>query len=914
MPAVLTHKAITLLARDRLVQIRDLTARMIERKTVAGVNIPRIEVRINQLADTAVRMMNTGPTADVTLARARDSGFSGEPDVFGSGISKFAILGSMGPDLPAFAEVFRPGQAWVFDTVHKGSPDYNREAVVAGTMDMALGFHLAALIKVRETINDADQPTRDRKREVEMQKVRAYTLGHFCHLAGDIIAHPLINDLEWHLGLPGAAHSTHGKNEAVFDAAVARRIFRRPSTREGQAWSAWWPTSDEVPDYFVDAYADAFKSTYGTDRPTGFKDFEADLARFGAPDLTADFMRSGVRTFRGLALTGGYDWGYGHWFGMLSLVTVPLMFAPLIAYAFPYARQFFVQPDDPALVSAEREAMELLSLPLQLGALPALIYGSVLSPFARGARGRNITGIVFSAVTLASMIGMAAESGAATRPGDGLPGWARWLLFFGPPLGVSVVFFGLTIKDETLDFAHPRPFIEEKPAARRQLLNFVNLVPLLVMAVFFVMLAMFLLWGELLKNPADRDQRSIDKPAFWLAFAAHALGMLALWLLLPPVFRDKKIPETVPNTAFALGKHAVRLFDDTTLFTDPGSAPDLPVRYFPSDIRPLARLWWTGPGSMRIRSDRFGLTFRHSAAAADQTVTGPIAPMTMAEYLLVLMDVVQDDTGTTGGLTGALFDPEAVAAYLLPSGATFAAFGELDRVDEADVIATSATFRDLGTAAGDSAFVLYHAPKPGQAVKAVPRGTIRPLTETSLRTAEAAVGYDYLFDTFVDDPTSSEALLAKAADLGALLCMGAADHMSAAPATDDRVYQIFRNWSLDRRRLNEWRMVVEGGALSDKGGAADAYDPAMPQGLHGPILPGSYRAPVATADPAVLAEAEQTARGNGWIKTMRDWIAAVAEGEDLLSTVPVRPGTPSNRALSRALAYMFDAPDPAGGP
>ena len=157
-------------------------------------------------------------------------------------------------------------------------------------------------------------------------------------------------------------------------------------------------------------------------------------------------------------------------------------------------------------------------------------------------------------------------------------------------------------------------------------------------------------------------------------------------------------------------------------------------------------------------------------------------------------------------------------------------------------------------------------------------------------------------------------MLAKAADLGALLCMGAADHMSAAPATDDRVYQIFRNWSLDRRRLNEWRMVVEGGALSDKGGAADAYDPAMPQGLHGPILPGSYRAPVATADPAVLAEAEQTARGNGWIKTMRDWIAAVAEGEDLLSTVPVRPGTPSNRALSRALAYMFDAPDPAGGP
>ena len=297
MPAVLTHKAITLLARDRLVHIRDLTARMIERKTVAGVTIPRIEVRINQLADTAVRMMNTGPTADVTLARARDSGFSGEPDVFGGGISKFAILGSMGPDLPAFAEVFRPGQAWAFDTVHKGTPDYNREAVVARTMDMALGFHLSALIKVRTAINDADVPTRDRKRGAEMQKVQAYVLGHFCHLAGDIIAHPLINDLEWHLGVPGTDHGSHGHNEAVIDAAVAKRVFRRPSTREGQAWAAWWPTSDDVPDYFVEAYADAFKSTYGADRPTGFKDFENDLSRFGAPEMSADFMRSGVRTF-----------------------------------------------------------------------------------------------------------------------------------------------------------------------------------------------------------------------------------------------------------------------------------------------------------------------------------------------------------------------------------------------------------------------------------------------------------------------------------------------------------------------------------------------------------------------------------------------------------------------------------------
>jgi hypothetical protein len=382
----------------------------------------------------------------------------------------------------------------------------------------------------------------------------------------------------------------------------------------------------------------------------------------------------------------------------------------------------------------------------------------------------------------------------------------------------------------------------------------------------------------------------------------------------PFTLRDKKIPEKVSLDIFPLKKHAVRLFDETTLFTDSASGTT-PERYYPSDIRPLARLWWEGTGSMKIRSDRFGLTFQpDGAGAAEQTVPGPLAPVTTEEYLQFLRDTVVDGNGSTGGLRGALFDGEAIAAYLLPSGATFAAHGDLAETDEAKVNEVSAEFRDLGTADDEDAYILYHAPKPHQAVKGVPGGSIRSADEASLRGAEATVGYDYLLDPLIDDPKTSDALVAKAADLGALLCMGAADHMSVSPAADDRVYQIFRNWSLDRRRVNEWRMMIEGGALSDKRGPADAYDGAMPQGLHGPIFPNLYRAPVATADPAVLAEAEETARGHGWIGTMRDWLVAVEEGEDLLSTTPIRPGTPSNRALSRALAYMFDAPDPAGGP
>lgn len=914
MPALLAHAAILLLARDRLQQVRTLTARMIERKRIAGAPIPRLEIRVNQLADAAVRMLNTPPAADTTLTRARDAGFGGDPDPFAGGISKFAMLGAMGPDLPAFAEVLRPGQGWAFDTVHKGTPDYNREAVIARTTDLALEIHLQALIKVRAAFRDPDAAAQDRAREREMGKVRAYVLGHLAHVAGDMVAHPFINDLEWHAGLPGAGHVSHGGNEAMIDAEVARRIFRRAGTRDGQGWGTWWPEADEVPDWLTEAWSEAFLSTYGTTRPPGFRDFETDLARFDPPAMSPGFLKSGVRTFRGLVVTAGYDWGFGPWFGLASLFFVPAMAAPLIAFALPHSRQFFEAPDDPARASGERQAFDLVTLPFQLGALPALVFGAVLMPFAQGVRGRAVTGLVLQALTLASLAVTAADSATAARPSDGIPAWARWLFLFGPPAVVGVVFSGLAIRDGTQGFLHPRPFAEEKPASRRTLLDLVNLLPLVFFLVFFSGILVFLAIGGIASAAgSDPNPRRIGGPAFWIAFAVHALALLGLWIVTGFRLRDLKVPETVNSGAFPFRRHAVRLFDDTTLFTDPAAEPGSPDRFYPSDIRPLARLWWTGSGTMQVRSERIGLTFRPEGGA-EQTVPGPLAPMTVADYLAFLRETVRAPDGTTGGLAGAPFDAEARAAYLLPAGAAFAAFGDLAETGEAQIAAASAEFRDLGTADGAGAFTLYHAPKPFQAVKAVPGGTIRPAGEAPFREAEGTRGYAYLLDPLAEDARSSDAVLAKAGDLAALLCMGAADHMTAAPAADERIYQVFRNWSLDRRRVNEWRMLVEGGGLSDKPDGADRYDPAMPGGLHAPIRTPDWRAPVAAAGAAALAEAEATARGHGWVRTLRDWIAATEEGEDLLSPAAIRPGVPPNRALSRALAYILDQPDPAGGP
>jgi hypothetical protein len=379
----------------------------------------------------------------------------------------------------------------------------------------------------------------------------------------------------------------------------------------------------------------------------------------------------------------------------------------------------------------------------------------------------------------------------------------------------------------------------------------------------------------------------------------------------PLKLRNTPVPDTVDNSDPALAPHAVRLFDETTLWTDPAGDG---ARHYPSDLRPLAKLWWQGDGDMEIRSDRYGLTFRHSSGST-QTVPGPLAPMTTAEYLTFLTDTVTDGAGVTGGLHGAVFDSaDASAAYLLPTGAAFAAHGDT-ATDEDGIAEGLAAFKDLGQNNDPGAYVLYHAPKFHRAIHFGSQGSFRPATELARRQAEAGNAYSYVHDPLIDNADHSEALMARAGDLGALLCMGAAGHIAKAATPADKVYQVFRNWSLDRRRVNEWRALVAGGALSDKEGAEDRYDAAMPAAPFAPADTGTWRAPVASAaDATVLAEAVATAQGHGWVNVLRDWIDRVAEGEDLVATATPRPGQPSNRALSRAMAYILDAPDPAGGP
>ena len=153
MPAVLTHKSIMLLARERLRQIAEQMEAKARQRTVPATDI---ELKLAWLARKSFDVLSTPPAPSATLP--------GEPYVrpLGQGVSKFAVMGTMGPDIPGFSAIFRAGQAWVFDLVHKGNSDSNMELVVAGTSDLAIQIwrEVAPLLRAAYP-NPADAATLD---------------------------------------------------------------------------------------------------------------------------------------------------------------------------------------------------------------------------------------------------------------------------------------------------------------------------------------------------------------------------------------------------------------------------------------------------------------------------------------------------------------------------------------------------------------------------------------------------------------------------------------------------------------------------------------------------------------------------------------------------------------------------------
>jgi hypothetical protein len=99
---------------------------------------------------------------------------------------------------------------------------------------------------------------------------------------------------------------------------------------------------------------------------------------------------------------------------------------------------------------------------------------------------------------------------------------------------------------------------------------------------------------------------------------------------------------------------------------------------------------------------------------------------------------------------------------------------------------------------------------------------------------------------------------------------GADAHAAIAPAE-----KVFRDWNLNHRRVNEWRMLVEGRAHAEP-------------------------------------DTHEVANRMGWAPLLTRWLdMAHRPSVDSHAEVRFRPQDPTNRELSAALAFLLDLPAPA---
>ncbi len=175
-------------------------------------------------------------------------------------------------------------------------------------------------------------------------------------------------------------------------------------------------------------------------------------------------------------------------------------------------------------------------------------------------------------------------------------------------------------------------------------------------------------------------------------------------------------------------------------------------------------------------------------------------------------------------------------------------------------------------------------------------------------------GEGYAFLPGPAEGARGDALLEYAADYAAMMCMGMVPEVTLSPSVPNlssrkaadgsaldaslsSVTQVFRNWNLDSRRQNEWRMLVAGGASSER-------RPAQT------VLDGFFTQLISAKPDAKVADAERVANLVGWVPLLRNWLGALGGGASALSTDPQAPAGIPARDLTRALAFLFDMPDP----
>ncbi|MGQ0648979.1 MAG: zinc dependent phospholipase C family protein [Gemmatimonadaceae bacterium] len=697
MPGPLTYAAVTLLARDRLQQIR----RALAGKQAAGT-AKELELHVLHLATTAEEMMSAAqPVIEPPLR------LYGPP--LTDHVSRFTLLGAIGPDLPRYAAFFVPGKDWLFNSLHKGSPDEHREKVLVHSTDLVFDFWRRVGPLINSEFSSDDDRTQAKK------KMQAYALGHLCHVATDVLSHPWFESIEARITDPTATPPVRRMRRddvaGAFDVRIADRFFLRGTDTRTTAWGDWFPTSGEVPSSFAKAMSQSIAFLYSP-RASGLPAFEEGFRKLdpAPPVLNEALIEESVESFRDI-IAIERTWTLAQWLGATAAMFIPLGFAYFGALVLPLAKD--MSTPFTGAGSDEKEAQrtyESVTYPLAVTALGPLVSMIIVSATGRGLRAEGITGWVQVGVSLVASVGFFASLGGASG--------AQWALFFWIPVILTAA--------QTI-FAMLRGGAENS----RKLIWLGPLVQLLLGTLFL------LLYRGWLHEGVEELDKDADQRKDLTAFGDFALWMgivLVLWFLHAVAWRywfSSSVPDDQDLFSAGEPRRLLHLYEDVGMVHDAGTAFDsdrLTDLAYPSAHRPLYKLVWepVGANTLTLRVDRDRLTFQFTipAATPDRVVFAPVPPVTVEQFAALVARTVTGDASLGKLHVTPVRDDEKTLE--LPAGLTFSDHGD-DLVAKAEVdgkapvtVAQHDAEMVLAKLIGQddaSAFILFHAPRPQLALR-----------------------------------------------------------------------------------------------------------------------------------------------------------------------------------------------------
>ena len=859
--------ATTVLAHRRLV---DLADKLQIKVGTAHATVHPVERRVLAMARVTQQRLETGP---------QRTAIAGVPAV-SNRLSGFAVLGSLGFEIPRYLGAFTPGGAWFSDTIRHGTADPHMSLVAVNATEIP--FRLAQLAKTL--------PAKD--------AVDAFGLGLLSGAAANVVLSPQLTGLfaqetnaDWSPFAPS-------RGMRALEYQLRSRYLGGPTA----PLTPWLPAPGQLP---ADAWQPFVTSVtalagFPSHLVPGFGPFERDLAGPPPAATSSGFADSYALLHDDTRIA---NWGFWPWLGlMLPIFTMPTV-AFAAARALPHGKAFI--QGGPL---GEREVFEALALSMGLGSLTPFVYSMIMWSKVPDRTEAFTTALVMGLARLGVTTAALATSGD-----EGQSPAVRWAGLFPPLIGADAYAAIRALADSGRLPGVSKVFgLQTLP----------SLTALTTLGLLGIGRA---ITGSEPATPDDQTGRDVAYGLITgisgaLGIVGASLSAMALsngagwhsWFgsgtspslldaaahtgLVPsvPTPADPTAPpspplpgDPAPGTAGLIPSSAARVFDAAQLWVPPGAAATVDQQRYPAGVRPLARIWAQPPAGtpapppLEVKVGEEILRFRREGTP-DQEVVLPDHPTATA--------IASRLEGAVTGLHASLIGPDTPPLEV-PRPRSLSDPGDSVPFERAEALRTA--FQRVPETESH-ALVLRQSPRLEQSTVAgrtPTASTPYPLLPTGANDSEAGTG------------------VGDAADLATLLLVAAAPSFATVTVNDTRpalptpavgeVVQVFRRWNLDHRRMNEWRTLVTGH------GAAAPPD----ESAHRRTAPTGFQAPGDAG--------RQLAEAMGWLPLWRAWLRiatsptlnAGGTGTTGNPEVTMPGGTkkrPTNRELTQAVAWLLD--------